>query len=263
MIKSLYYFGLINYLAKADFHYVEGRFLWISHAFTGAGNLLWLSFEQLMKFLIVQAKIKKETIRDVEILDLFGKKSKVFFDINEKDLSIIRKVLDKLFFIIEPRHRLPNLITTFRTETEIELNNEFHECLQKINEYFKKRYVEADSRGYSINPLFLETIDKLYFFLRGFINPQIPQSLIDEMIFRKRFNIIEPIPYFETVFLNNKSIFPREYPDIFDKISDGRIVAHNGIKQKIFPSGSEMDLMKKGIIIQQRWAYLRIIDFNS
>lgn len=250
-----YHFSLHSYLSLSDNHYVEGRYLWISNAFSGASNLLWLSFEQIIKLLIVQSKINNNLIKEVSIKTLNGVKRKVIFDSDEKDVKVRFKVLDSLFFEIEPKHRLEILLKILDELTGIRINR-FEKILIKLNEGFKRRYVVNE--GFSYNPLNFDQIDEAYFFLRSFVSPDIPQSFIDEIIFRNRFKIREPIPFFETLFLNNNHIQSRQYLDIIDKIPDGKVIAHNGIKFKEFPIGSYEYLVKNGYLIQTRFTYLKM-----
>ena len=106
----------------------------------------------------------------------------------------------------------------------------------------------------------LDEIDRLFFYLRRFISNDIPQSFIDCIIFRRKYNIQEPIPFFGTLFLKNNYVVPRQYYDIIDRIPDGRVIAHNGIKFKEFPKEAYEYLFRKGYHIQLRWTYLRMKD---
>lgn len=252
-----YFFSLHSYLALADNHYVEGRFLWLNQAFNGAGNLLWLAFEQLIKILIIQNMIEKNSLHDIEIKGCSGKKIKVKYDQNENDLELMAKILDSLFFGIDSKHNLNSLLRSLKDDTGIDLT-EYNKCLTKINEFFKRRYVV--NSGTSINPVMLDEIDRLFFYLRCFISHDIPQSFIDEIIFKRKYTIQEPIPFFGTLFHKNNYVVPRQYNDIIDRIPDGRVVAHNGIKFKEFPKEAHEYLFRKGYPIQLRWTYLRMKD---
>ena len=242
-------------MSLVDNHYVEGRFLWLNQAFNGAGNLLWLAFEQLIKILIIQTEIEKKQFDEIYVRNDSGKKIKVKYDEKENDVRLRAKILDSLFYGIDSRHNLTTLLNNLKNTTGIDLS-EYNKCLEKINEFFKRRYV-VDS-GTSINPAMLNEIDKLFFFLRSFISNYIPESLVDGIIFRKKYSIQEPVPFFGTLFLKNNSVAPRQYSDIIDKIPDGRIIAHNGIKFKEFPKEAYETLLKKGYLIHLRWTYLKM-----
>lgn len=252
-----YFFSLHSYLTLVDNHYVEGRFLWLNQAFNGAGNLLWLAFEQLIKVLIIQTKIEKNLLDEVYIKSDSRGKIKVKYDQNENDIELIAKLLDSLLFSIDSKHNLNSLLNTLKDNTGIDLT-EYKKCLAKINEFFKRRYVV--NSGTSINPIMLDEIDRLFFYLRSFISSNIPQSLVDDIIFRRKYFVQEPIPFFGTLFLKNNFIVSRQYNDIIDRIPDERVIAHNGIKFKEFPKEAYEKLLRKGYLIQLRCTYLRMKD---
>lgn len=253
MMKTFkpYFFSLQSYLTLVDNHYVEGRFLWLNYAFNGAGNLLWLAFEQLIKILIIQSRIERNQIDEIKIKNDLGEKISVKFSNNEIDIKLRAKILDSLFYHIDSKHNLDTLLKEFHNSTDIDLS-EFKNCLEKINEFFKRRYVV--NNGTYINPAMLDEIDKLFFFLRSLILNYIPQSLIDEIIFRKKYSFKEPIPFFGTLFLKNNFVASRQYEDLIDRLPDGRIIAHNGIMFKEFPPEAYEMLQKKGYIIHSRYS---------
>lgn len=247
-----YFHSLNSFLALLDQHYVEGRFLWLNHAFNGAGNLLWMSFEQMIKLLIVQAQIEKNLIGEVKLI---GQKEKLRFDTNESNLKLRAQILDSLFRKIESNHKLDSLLNKLKETTEIDVLSKYT-SLAKVNEFFHRRYVVH--AGTSIDPAMLNEIDEIFFYLRSFVSIEIPQSFIDEIIFRKRYHIQEPIPFFATLFHKNNFIAPRKYNDVLDKIPDGRVIAHNGIQFRDFPKEEYDSLVRKGYLIQLRWTYLKM-----
>lgn len=252
-----YFFYFNSYLSLIDHHYLDGRFLWMNHAYSSAGNLLWLSFEQLIKLLIIQTKIEKDEIETIVIKDKTQGKVILKINKNESDFKVIHKILDSLFFNLEPQHKIDPLIRMLKENCGIDLNK--HEiCLRKIKEYFNRRYVT--NSGTSFDPKMINEIDEIFFKLRNSCSQEIPQSFIDEIIFRRKFKIQEPIPYFESVFYKNNFIKIRHYRDLIDKIPDGRIIAHNGVKFKEFPKEANDYLVQKGYLIQNRWVYLKMKD---
>ena len=250
-----YFFYFNSYLSLIDHHCLDGRFLWMNHAYNSAGNLLWLSFEQLIKLLIIQNRIEKNEIETVVIKDKTKGKTNIKFNDLEYDFKTIHKILDSLFFHLEPQHKLDHLLKEFNENFSIDLVKH-NDCLKKLKEYFNRRYVT--NSGTSYDPKMINEIDEIFFKLRNNCSFLIPQSFIDEIIFRKKYNIQEPVPYFESVFYKNNFIEIRQYSDLIDKIPDGRIIAHNGIKFKEFPKEHYEYLVKKGYIIQLRWNYLKM-----
>lgn len=246
-----YFFSLHSYLTLVDNHYVEGRFLWLNHVFNGAGNLLWLAFEQLIKILIIQSRMEQNQITEIKIKNESGNKINVKFSDNEMDIKLRAKILDALFYQIDSKHNLNTLFKEFHDTTDINLS-QYKICLEKINEFFKRRYVV--NNGTSINPKMLDEIDELFFSLRSLISNYIPQSLIDEILFRKKYSLKEPIPFFGTLFLKNNFVTSRQYEDLIDKLPDGRIIAHNGIKSKEFPPEAYRMLLKEGYLIHLRYS---------
>ncbi|WP_026965815.1 hypothetical protein [Algoriphagus terrigena] len=184
-----------------------------------------------------------------------GAKRRVVIDEHERDVKLTFKVLDTLFFNIESKHNVRNLFIKLKDETNIEFSK-FEDMLIKVNRGFKRRYVINES--FSLNPVTLDEIDECFFFLRSFVSDKVPPSFIDELIFKKKYNIQEPVPFFDSLFLKNRHIHSRKYLDLIDKIPDGRIIAHNGLKFKEFPSGSYEYLIKKGYLIQNRFTYLKM-----
>lgn len=247
-----YFYSLNSFLALIDQHYVEGRFLWLNHAFNGAGNLLWMSFEQIIKLLIVQCRIENNLIKDVK---LKSQSEKVTFDINENNVKLRTQIIDALFFQLGANHKIDSLLKTLKESTEIDVSGKYA-CLAKVNEFFRRRYVVHEST--SIDPRMLDEIDQVFFYLRSFVSNDIPQSFIDEIIFRKKYCIQEPIPFFVTLYHKNNFVSPRKYNDVLDKIPDGRVIAHNGIQYRAFPKEEYDSLVKKGYIIQLRWTYLKM-----
>jgi hypothetical protein len=85
----------------------------------------------------------------------------------------------------------------------------YKDALQKIQEYFYRRYVVRG--GSSISMLLLDEIDELYFLLRGSVDPDIGVATIDQIFVQKKYNWGHPISAFNYAYLLNKSFKSRKH----------------------------------------------------
>lgn len=178
-----------TWLTKADENYVSGRALWMNSLVTGASNLLWLSCEQLIKTLKLQLDISElssqcETLD--ELHDMCDKKAKGF---NHKLNKLILE-LGSLCPEIEPER--------------------YKEMLEKLNEYFFRRYVKNSKSHISLG--MLDMVDEFYFTLRSYVSEDVQVCLIDEIFYQKKNKWGHPLPSFSYAYLNNKHFRSRPHP---------------------------------------------------
>ncbi len=219
-----YYFCLNAYLSRADEHYIEGRFLWSNTAVDGACNLLWLAIEQLIKLNIIQARIENRTLNDVEINEN-GNRITLVYDPQERDIRKIHKILDKTSYKINSRHQLDELLRILKDEVNIDLSP-YYDTLDKVKEYYERRYYKDEGTSISLGQL--ESIDEIYFNLRGNLNVQFPRALIDEISFQKKFNTGHPLPYFIFAHKDNKHFKSRRHPIVNQMLPNGKVVKNDG-----------------------------------
>jgi hypothetical protein len=219
-----YYFCLHAYLSRADDHYVEGRFLWANYAVDGACILLWLAIEQLIKLNIIQERIENKVLDGIEIKES-GNKVTLGYDPQEKDVRKIHKILDKTSYKINSRHQLDKLLGILNDEVIIDLSM-YEDTLGSVKEYYERRYYK--DQGTSISLGQLESIDEVYFLLRGNLNEQFPRALIDEINFQKKFEIVHPLPFWIFAYRENKHFKSRKHPIVNQMLPDGRVIKNDG-----------------------------------
>jgi hypothetical protein len=219
-----YYFCLHAYLSRADDHYVEGRFLWANYAVDGACILLWLAIEQLIKLNIIQERIENKVLDGIEIKES-GNKVTLGYDPQEKDVRKIHKILDKTSYKINSRHQLNELLRILNDQVNIDLSI-YYDTLRKVKEYYERRYYK--DQGTSISLGQLESIDEVYFLLRGNLNEQFPRALIDEINFQKKFEIVHPLPFWIFAYRENKHFKSRKHPIVNQMLPDGRVIKNDG-----------------------------------
>ena len=130
-MKTTVHLALNTWLQKADWNYLEGRVLWFQLLIEGACNLLWLSIEQVLKILILQARI--ETI-----------------DSTCKGLATVYKTLDKEAKSISKRHsRIEIVQQVENTYSGLNLTP-YYSVMDKLEEYFNRRYVIHNSSSINL-----------------------------------------------------------------------------------------------------------------
>jgi hypothetical protein len=224
-----YYFCLHAYLSRADHHYVEGRFLWANYAVDGSCILLWLAIEQLIKLNIIQERIEKKVLDGVEIKES-GNKVTLDYDPQEKDVRKINKILDKTSYKINSRHQLNELLRILNDQVNIDLSI-YYDTLGKVKEYYERRYYKDEGTSISIGQL--DSIDEVYFLLRGNLNEQFPRALIDEINFQKKFDLGHPLPFWIFAYRENKHFKSRKHPIVNQMLPDGRVIKNDGEINKI------------------------------
>jgi hypothetical protein len=224
-----YYFCLHAYLSRADHHYVEGRFLWANYAVDGSCILLWLAIEQLIKLNIIQERIEKKVLDGVEIKES-GNKVTLDYDPQEKDVRKINKILDKTSYKINSRHQLNELLRILNDQVNIDLSI-YYDTLGKVKEYYERRYYKDEGTSISIGQL--DSIDEVYFLLRGNLNEQFPRALIDEINFQKKFDIEHPLRFWSYAYRGNKYFKSRKHPIVNHLLPDGREINNDGVTDKI------------------------------
>ena len=129
--------ALNAWLQKSDGNYIEGRCLWLNQLIDGSCNLLWLSLEQIIKILILQKDINQ-------------------YSSTSQNLSELHRVIDNQGKQLG--HNVKKLIKTINTEyPELDISR-FEQTLNKLQEYFYRRYVVHS--GSSISPMMLNEIDE-------------------------------------------------------------------------------------------------------
>lgn len=156
-MDSKLYLPLNSWLQKADWNYILGRFLWFNMFIEGACNLLWLSCEQIIKVLLIQKNAKKfsqcSNLKDVHlIIDKEGKKK---------------------------GHSVAELVDSINIEYPELKIVKYKSVLEKLQEYFYRRYVVNSSLSISLNKT--DKVDELYFLLRNKIEPEVGLGVIDEI----------------------------------------------------------------------------------
>lgn len=75
-LQKNWHFHLKAFLDKSDDNYIAGRALWHLWSYDSAGNLLWLSIEQISKIIITQQEIiAAKFIQQSELNQLKNKKN--------------------------------------------------------------------------------------------------------------------------------------------------------------------------------------------
>lgn len=188
-MNSQEYMPLNTWLTNADMLYVDGRALWLQIAGIGGGCILvWLSLEQIMKTLVFQDRIKKGVFSGENANDTYEKFNDWGRNIGH-GLAANVNALQECF---------PNIFS----ERDLIV-------LEKVHEYFDRRYVVNTSTGISIN--MLGDIDRVYFMLRDLVDNNIPIAYIDEIALGREENkehLLEK--YRQLAYLRNKSFRRRK-----------------------------------------------------
>lgn len=199
------YLALNAWLQKADQNYIEGRMLWLNHMINGSCNLLWLASEQILKILLLQQNI-----------DSFSESS--------SDLTELHETLDKEGKKIG--HSVSNLIQRVNSDYPGFDISKFENVLEKLQEYFYRRYVVHS--GSSISLLMLNEVDEFYFLVRGKIEPDVGLGTIDEIHIQRKHKWGHPLPAFCFAYQYNEHFRPRKHREINQIGPDGVIRKESG-----------------------------------
>lgn len=220
-IKNNWLFNLSAYLSKSDKNYVGGRILWEQWMLDSAGNLLWLSIEQLVKIIVVQDEI------DFQVY--LKQKEYTTLERNLNNTQEFCKIISSLFRRINGNHSVQGLIDSTSENLNKLLNNNIN-LLNNINILYQNRYYISQNRTTQLN--MVDEIDELYFNLRSMINENIPRSYIDEILFYKECaNSFILGGHF--LYSGNKFIKSRKYPPINTRMKDGTIISYDGETKKL------------------------------
>lgn len=220
-VKKNWLFNLNAYLSKCDNNYISGRILWIYWMLDSAGNLLWLSIEQLVKIIIVQNEIDTSVFLKPNESTTLGR--------NLDNVQEFCKIISNLFRRINGNHSVQGLIDSTSGDLNKLLNNNV-DLLNNINVLYQNRYYQSQNRTTRLN--MVDEIDELYFNLRSMINEEIPRAYIDEILFYKECNN-SFILGGQFLYSENKYIKSRKYPPINTQMENGTIVSFDGVTKKI------------------------------
>lgn len=190
-MDSKSYLSLNAWLQKSDSNYISGRLLWLNALIDGSSNLLWLGCEQIIKILLLQKEID--------------------------NISSECTDLDEMHVMCESKgkgygHKVDVLVGKLEIEyPEINLNP-YKPALEKLHEYFFRRYVVR--AGSSISLLLLDQVDELYFKLRRVVHPDVGLGTVDEIYIQKKHSWGHPLPAFAYAYLQNKAFGPRPHRQI-------------------------------------------------
>ena len=190
-MDSKSYLTLNSWLQKADSNYISGRLLWLNGLIDGASNLLWLSCKQIIKIVLLQKEID--------------------------DISSACSDLDEMHVKCDEKgkhygHRVNELSKQLQNEYSHINIALYKPALEKLNEYFYRRYVVREGSSISLNTLNL--VDAFYFELRGEVEPDVGLGTIDEIYIQKKHAWGHPLPSFAYAYLQNKSFRPRKHRKI-------------------------------------------------
>ena len=204
-MNSQSYLALNAWLQKADQNYIEGRLLWLNHLINGACNLLWLASEQILKILILQKTIDS-------------------FSENSSDLKQLHETIDKEGMKLG--HSVIKLIQRVNSDYPGFDISKYEKVLEKIQEYFYRRYVVHS--GSSISLLMLNEVDEFYFLVRGKIEPDVGLGTIDEIHIQRKHKWGHPLPAFSYAYQYNEHFRPRKHREINQIGPDGVVRKENG-----------------------------------
>jgi hypothetical protein len=206
-MDSKSYLVLNAWLQTSDRNYLSGRFLWINFLHESACNLLWLSCEQIIKILIIQEKVDS-LCEGCNTLDEVHTK----IDFEGKKLG----------------HNVKDLISKIKAEHP-DLNiTKYQEVLEKLQEYFYRRYVVHRSSSIAIS--LLGKTDELYFCLRKIVAPDIGLGLIDEVFIQKKHGWRHPVKSFAFAYHKNNFFAPRKHRKVNLIGPDNKTYEEDGTK---------------------------------
>ena len=187
-MNSTSYLALNAWLQKSDMNYISGRLLWFNLCTHGSCNLLWLSCEQIMKIVLIQKNVD----------DLASQCS---------NLDDIHRLIDREGKQLG--HDVSKLINKIEIEYPNLAINKYKLVLEKLQEYFYRRYVVRGSS--SIDIRMIDDVDEFYFMIRKIVEPEIGLGTIDEIFIQKKHNWGHPISAFNFAYLHNKSFSSRKH----------------------------------------------------
>jgi hypothetical protein len=139
----------------------------------------------------------------------------------------MRSVIDREFMKIDKSHKTSKLIKKLDENTHFKLESHHVKCLEKVNEYFHRRYVTNE--GTSISLGLLNMIDDLYFLIRDQMSEYIPCAMIDEIRFNRDHEGKQSVPYFHYAFHENQHFRSRKHPVAHQVLSRGGCVTYDGV----------------------------------
>jgi hypothetical protein len=214
-------FHLNAFLSKCDSNYTAGRALWKLWSYDTAGNLLWLSIEQLAKIIITQTEIANNNlIRESELIQLKQKKN------NTKEFCTI---ISKIFKRINGNHSVNGLISNSSLELK-SLLKENIQVLKNINELYINRYY-VPRNGTTTYGNWIDDVDKLYFEMRALISEEMPAAEIDIILFDVEFGQPLILPMSHQLVKDNKFLKNRKYPRLNKALTVGGIVSFDGVSK--------------------------------
>jgi hypothetical protein len=183
--------ALHDWLRSADGLYIDGRLLWFNVGIDGSTILLWLSLEQILKLLIFQSLLKKSLLTTSDGQTAFG-------TLEDKGKRL--------------NHGYATLVNTFDEEYPRLLTASNKEVLEKLHEFFNRRYASNTPTSIALN--LIEPVDRLYFKLRDHVSSQLRLAYIDEIGFRLAIKFTHPLEqHMQYAYLGNKYFRRRKrYP---------------------------------------------------
>lgn len=205
-MDSKSYLTLNSWLQVADGNYISGRLLWYNFLFTGASNLLWLSCEQIIKIILLQKKIDNISSNCANLDEMYSECDKRGKKYGHSVDELCNRILNEYSCINLTRYK---------------------PVLEKLNEYFYRRYVVHTGSSISLNMLNL--VDEFYFELRGNVESDVGLGTIDEIHIQKKHGWGHPLPAFEYAYIKNNSFRTRKHRKIKYSRPDGKIYEEEGI----------------------------------
>ena len=130
--------------------------------------------------------------------------------IQVEDQKEVYEILDKKAKDISRSHKKRDLVEEFaKIYPDIDIYK-FSNVLDKLEEYYFRRYVVPTSS--SIELQMLESIDELYFLLRDNIVSDVGRGIIDEIHMQRELKWGHPIQAFGTAYLYNRHFRPHKHP---------------------------------------------------
>jgi hypothetical protein len=221
-IQKNWLFHLNAFLSKCDENYISGRALWRIWSYDTAGNLLWLSLEQLAKVISTQSQIEKPKF--------LSQKELSHLNANINNTEEFCKILSEVFRRINTNHSVEGLIKNSTPNLNLnKLLTENKSILDNINNLYQNRYYLPLNR--SIDPEWIEDVDELYFEMRKLVSSEIPLATIDGILFDLEFIESFCEPFQTELFKENRHLVNRKYPELTRQLSSGRIVSFDGVNK--------------------------------
>jgi hypothetical protein len=205
-MDSKSYLVLNSWLQKSDQNYIGGRILWFQMLQDQSCNLLWLASEQMIKILLLQ--------KNIEGL------SKVSKNLDEMNMDLNKRVKKRY------GHRMDDLFRELENECKHLNLNKYKTSLEKINEFFHRRYVV--NKNSSIPLYLIRTIDEFYFLLRNEVLPDVGLGTIDEIYIQRKHGWEHSIGSYEWAYKDNISFGARKHRSINYMTADGKQYTEDG-----------------------------------